>query len=113
MVLLIWEDVDRAHCWSWLLGTSGQQLICDCRSAGCKDCALKYEGNTTVWFKVLDRRKQECTAEADRRNIKKSYHGGHGRPISKSGKPVDASEAALFRWLDRAELPKGGPNSTN
>ena len=34
----------------------GQQLICNCRSAGGKDGAFEDDGEAVIWFEPLDRR---------------------------------------------------------
>ena len=58
---------------------SGYQLTYDCRAARCKDCTLKDEGKTSVWFQPIDCHKQECTGEADRQNIKTGHYGNQIR----------------------------------
>jgi hypothetical protein len=47
----------------WSFETSRQQLICYC-GAGCRDdCAFEDDGETTIWFELVDCREEESADE--------------------------------------------------
>ena len=52
-------------------GRSWQQLRCDCRSTGGENGAFEDDGDPTIWFEPLDRRKEECADEDDPGNMHK------------------------------------------